>query len=244
MNIIWFERDAGKISDLSQRSEELKQSGFSGTMYPYDIDCGDFFTKIAEQTTVNNFQYIVAIRPYVISPQYLSMVCKSLNKKYRNKVSINFLTGWIKEYEYKFGGILTEPNDRSSSIDRSKYMLQYVEEFKNLKTIIPNFYISTTNDEVFKKCKEKQFPMIIPYVWYKENRFDIKNTKVIVSICPIFEESEESHQDLEFFSKSDFFKFLDDCHNSNIYGVLIHENTPGTQYETITSLIREYKSML
>jgi len=243
VNIIWFERDAGKIEDLSQRSEELKAKGFSGTMYPYDIDCGDFFTKIAEQK-VDKFQYIVAIRPYVISPQYLSMVCKSLNKKYRNRVSINFLTGWIKEYEYNFGGVLTEPNDKSSSVDRSKYMLEYAEEFKSLKTIIPSFYVSTTNDEVFKKCKQNQFPMIVPYVWYKQNRFDLKNTKFIISICPVFDESDEKHQDLEVFSKNDFFRFLDDCKKANVYGVLIHENTPGTQYESIINAISEYKSML
>ena len=93
MDIFWFERTAGDIESLQDKSIELESNGFSGTMYPYGISSNDFFTQIPNIAKVDSkFKYMVAIRPYVISPQYLSMICNSLNKKYPNRVLLNFVT--------------------------------------------------------------------------------------------------------------------------------------------------------
>ena len=241
MDIIWFERNAANIENLKARSEELEQYGFSGTMYPYTIHGGDFFTKIPYAANYDSkFKYIIAVRTYAISPQYLYMICKSLNQKYRNRIHLNFLTGWIYDSELEFGGVLTEPNDKSSNIDRSNYMLKYAEEFNRIKMMSSEFYISTTNKEIFDKCKEKSFPMIIPYSWYKLKKINLSETKYIISIRPVFDKKEFKTQDTEYFTKESFFKFLDKCKADGVNGILIQEEHTDSQYEIIKNIISEY----
>jgi hypothetical protein len=243
MDIFWFERTAGDIENLQEKSIELESNGFSGTMYPYGISSNDFFTQIPSiAKSDSEFKYIVAIRPHVISPQYLSMICNSLNKKYPDRIILNFVTGWIEEHESNFGGILSYPNDRSSRIDRSEYMIEYVKVFKNLKTTIPKFYISTTNKEKFEKRKLENFPMIIPYCRYKTEMLDLKNTEFMVSICPIFNKKESDSMDNEFFTKETFFTFLKECKEKNISGILIYEDSANPQYEPISEIVKLFKN--
>jgi len=56
--------------------EELKAHKFYGGLFIYDVPLGDRFTKIARIIDSDiEMRYLVAIRPYVVSPQYLCMVC-------------------------------------------------------------------------------------------------------------------------------------------------------------------------
>jgi len=242
MDIFWFERNAGNIENLQDKSIELESNGFSGTMYPYGIFNNDFFTQIPSIAKEDSkFKYIIAIRPHVISPQYLSMICNSLNKKYPNRIILNFVTGWIEEYESNFGGILSYPNDKSSRIDRSEYMIEYIKVFKNLKTTIPKFYISTTNKEKFEERKVKNFPMIVPYFRYKSEMFDLEDTEYIISISPVFNEKESDSMDNDFFTKETFLNFLKECKEKNINGILIYEDSANPQYEPISEIVKFFR---
>jgi hypothetical protein len=44
-------------------------------------------------------KYMVAIRPYAISPQYLVMMNHSMNDIMSNRVQFNLILGHIKEHE-------------------------------------------------------------------------------------------------------------------------------------------------
>ncbi|MEY3378343.1 MAG: hypothetical protein RLZZ328_1511 [Bacteroidota bacterium] len=240
--LIWFERNYPIPGGISARSKELEKNGFTGTMYPYGIFIGDYFTRIAREIDQSSsFNYIVAIRPYVISAQYLHMICSSLNNISRNRISINFLTGWIYDEEKNFGGILSEINDKSSNIERSNYMIDYAKEFKRISRT--NFYISTTNETIFLSSSSNEFPMIIPYSWYKRNKSKITNEKYLISVAPIiYDEHKETSYDerVDLFTKDEFFRFLDDCKSKNVEGVLIREQSHNTEYINISKYINEY----
>ena len=241
MDIFWFERTAGDIENLQDKSIELESNGFSGTMYPYGISSNDFFTQIPNIAKVDSkFKYMVAIRPYVISPQYLSMICNSLNKKYPNRVLLNFVTGWIDQHESTFGGIISYPNDNSHHIYRSSYMVDYSKIFKNLKTTIPKFYISTTNGPIFRECKSNNFPMIIPYDWYKAEMFDLKDADCIISVCPVFNKNKLDTMNNHFFTKETFLFFLKECKEKKISGILIYEDSSNPQYEPISEIVKNF----
>lgn len=242
MQIIWFERTYPVKGGLANRSKELGLNGFDGTMYPYGIFVNDYFTRIARDMDTNSdFKYIIAIRPYVISAQYLNMICSSINEISSNRISINFLTGWPYENEKKFGGILSDINDNSTNIERSNYMINYAKEFKRISKV--NFYISTTNEHIFSASTDNNFPMIIPYSWYKINRFNMVDQKYMVSVAPVISDSDKilpNNQDAELFTKEEFFNFLDECKRKNIHGVLLFENNKNEEYSTILSCINEY----
>lgn len=259
MNLIWFERNEQTNESLERRVNELKNSGMDGVMYPFGPTMGDYFTRISRIIDVKSkFKYIIAIRPYTISAQYLSMICRSINKISKGVLAINFLTGYINKNDQLYGGILSEPNDSSSNIVRSNYMIEYAKEFK--KVSLNEFFVSTTNETVFNNCVENGFAMIIPYVWYKANRFDIEGKSVIISIAPVLNENiidekyecenngecrhpiEAKCMDLDFFTMEEFFEFLDDAEKRGIAGIMFQESDfVNEQYSNILPAVAEYK---
>jgi hypothetical protein len=239
VDIIWFDRYPTNIVGLIKKNKSLQYKKFDGVMYPYIIDNNDYFTKISRIMEKDNFKYIVAIRPYSISPQYLSKMCSSIKEINDGVLSINFVSGWIHEEKKDFGGILSEINDNSSNIERSNYMLEYTKEFKNISD--NNFYVSTTNETVFNFCAENDFPMIIPYSWYTINKFDLTNKKYIISICPIIGDEKTDSVDIENFSENEFIEFLRECELKNIEGLLIMENKHNSQYPKISTLVKRYR---
>ncbi|MDA0949384.1 MAG: hypothetical protein O3A64_01525 [Proteobacteria bacterium] len=244
---------------LERRVNELKSSGMDGVMYPFGPTMGDYFTRISRIIDVKSkFKYIIAIRPYTISAQYLSMICSSINRISKGALAINFLTGYVNKQEQSYGGILSEPNDSSPAIARSNYMLEYAKEFKKVSS--NKFFISTTNETVFNNCAENGFAMIVPYVWYKANRFDIEDQSVVISIAPILSESsidekyqcenngecrhpaEDTCMDIDFFTMKEFFEFLDNAEKRGVVGVMFQEaDFVGKEYNNILPAITEYK---
>lgn len=240
MDILWFERGSTDILGLLKRNKNLEYNKFDGVMYPYVISKNDYFTRISRIIQNDNFKYIVAVRPYSISPQYLSMICSSINEINDEVLSINFISGWIYEEEKDFGGILSDINDNSSNIERSNYMLEYTKEFKRLCN--NKFYVSTTNETVFNFCAENDFPIIIPYSWYKINKFDLTDKEYIICICPIIGHDKPDSVDIENFSEDTFIEFLRECELNNVSGILLMENKYNSQYPQIASLVRRYRN--
>jgi|688.fasta_scaffold450612_1 hypothetical protein len=264
MKMYWFERDKRSDSDLAKRANDLESFGFNGVMYPYGPAMGDFFTKISRMMDAkSDFEYIVAIRTYTISPQYLSMICSSINKISPNRIVLNFLTGYVNNQEKKFGGTIEEINDHSSNIERSNYMLNYAKEFiavnNNGYNSSVDFFVSTTNKEVFDRCAEEQFPILIPYLRYKENWFKNLGQKIILVIAPVIDENGsaadwqcdntnecrhpegENCVNLDFFTKDSFFAFLDECKKNGIYGILFQESDYlKEQYCALLPIVKSY----
>jgi hypothetical protein len=264
MELYWFERDKKLDLNLVKRAHELEASGFDGVMYPYGPTMGDFFTKISRMIHVKSkFKYIVAIRTYTISPQYLSMICASINEISKKRLMLNFLTGYINEEEKKIGGILSEINDYSSNIERSNYMINYAKEFKNIENngrFSPtDFFISTTNKEVFDICIKNELPILIPYLRYKESWFKDTGQKIILMIAPVISlqgslddwqcdnkndcrhPQGQNCANLDFFTKDSFIAFLDKCEKSGIYGILFQESDYlKEQYGEILPIVKSY----
>jgi hypothetical protein len=44
-------------------------------------------------------KYMIALRPYNISPQYLTMINQSINQIMPDRLQINFISGYIKPHE-------------------------------------------------------------------------------------------------------------------------------------------------
>jgi len=259
MKMFWFERDEQSNESLERRVNELKNAGMDGVMYPFNSGMGDYFTRISRIIDPRSrFKFIIAIRPYTISAQYLSMICSSIDKLSRNILVINFLTGYINKSEKEFGGILSEPNDSSSNIIRSNFMIEYAKEFKKISK--NEFVVSTTNNNVFNNCVENEFAMIVPYVLYKTDRFNLEGQKVIISIAPVIKENKDSHDYkcdnnnecrhpadapcmyLDFFTTEEFFEFLDNLEKRGIHGILFQEaDFIAQEYYNILPAITEYK---
>lgn len=199
----------------------LEQHHFDGVMFVYDAVLGDVFTKIARDIRMNEkIKYLVAIRPYAISPQYLCMINKSINSIMPNRLQVNLISGYIKDHESSFGGILGDINDTSNRIDRSNYLIDYVNTLNtmpgNKKGTPLDFYTSTTNEYVFNATAEFNNKIILPYRDYKNgywtlingpygqdvgNKFDVTGRKIMLAITPIIRKTEEDFDKTDEYAK-------------------------------------------
>jgi hypothetical protein len=240
MKIYWFERHDNDVNQMPEKINDLEKFGFDGVMYPYGYYAKDYFTKISRTIDAkSNFQYIVAIRTYTISPQYLTMLCNSIDDISPDRISLNLLTGWPYDYEKKVGGILGDINDDSNNISRSNYMIEFAKTLSSMKPKSPKFYVSTTNESVFNICMKNNFNMILPYSI--ANKKNIKTISPIISLAPIFDKNlEKKYSDSDFFNKETFLNFLE-SQSDKAEAVLLFENSKGSQYDTIKHIVSEYK---
>jgi len=189
----------------------LEKSHFDGVMFVYDAILGDVFTKVARDIRLNEkIKYLVAIRPYTISPQYLCMISKSINSIAPGRIQVNLISGYVKEHEKDFGGIIGDINDDSDRIDRSNYLIEYVKMLNtmpgNKRKHLLDFYVSTTNEYVFNEVSQNSNKMILPYRDYKNgywtvvseksgqdvgNSFDISGQNIMLALTPIIRRTEE-----------------------------------------------------
>jgi hypothetical protein len=198
--------------------DEIKDANFSGVMFTYDVTQGDIFTKIVEQIQPNeNIKYLVAIRPYAISPQYLCMISNSMNSIIKNKLQINFISGYIKEHEKSFGGIIEKPDDLSSNVDRSDYLIKYLNVLNtmlgNKNTQYPlDFYVSTSNEFIENVVNKYNNKIILPYKNYKNGYWqkidketgktsvgvslNLDYNKAMLAITPIIRENKKQLEEL------------------------------------------------
>lgn len=233
-----------------EQVEELYEHNYSGALFTYNINQGDFFTRISRITdTKKDFKYMVAIRPYVISPQYLSMIFTSMNGILPNKVQINLISGWIKEEEKNFGGVLGEVNDLSSNVDRSNYLIKYIDTIENLKIKNIDYYVSVTNKFVFDASVNNKSKMIIPYSQYKNNAYDINNKNVMISVTPTLRETKEelfnlnktnNTDDMENFTYEEFSFFIEEAKNKGVKEIML-SCWDKEETKIINNFVKQYK---
>ena len=228
MNVYWFGRHLNK--DLGYMSDLLEDSGFYGWLLPYAPGLADPFIRIARSmNTDKKLKYLVAVRPYTISPQYLLAITKALDSIQEDRVRINFVPGLTKGgFDESFGGVLSEVNDSSSFEDKKKYLCSYIEEFSNIKVKKPYVYLSGMVDDT---CP---------------NMLDFGDAN-IVSYGRLFEGKLEgySKETIIFFPVSNIKSLYDrinDVKNAGYNNIMIH--TDGDQdFELATRVFKEIKSL-
>lgn len=165
--------------------DKLEECGFTGTLFTYRQQQGDFFTLVARSMNVNRrLKYMIAIRAHGLSPQYLCMINKSMNSIAKNRININLIAGHIKPDEEEFGGILGDITDKSPKIDRSNLLIDYIKMLhsmsKNPDVDVPDYYVTTTNPFVFNAAAETDSKMIITYHNFKHGNWIRHNGSQIV----------------------------------------------------------------
>jgi len=232
--------------------KELEEVGFEGVLFVYNARNHDHFISIAQHISpTTKIKHMVAIRPYVISPQYLSMISQSIGEIKQDILQINLISGHIKDEEKDVGGIVGPVNDSSDSIGRSNYLIEYIESLENLKITIPDYYVSVTNEFTFNTAKKYNSKMIIPYSQYKNNFYNLEGTRSMISITPILRKTQEEidalpestvqHRiDMENFTYSQFDEIVNKIKNNNINKIIL-SCWNMEEANQIINFVKEYK---
>ena len=219
MNFYYF--SGGNHID-NDRIRKLEKSGFTGVLFKYNTWVGDYFTRIARDIDDSEkIVYMVAMRPYAVSPQYLNMISHAIETISKNRLQINLISGHVKGNEIDIGGILGEVNDNSTNIERSNYLIKYLEELSRMekeKTYLHSvdFFVTTSNPYVFNTAKSLNQKMIIPFREYKQGywteyqdykewgmntqkqekishgeKINLEGTTVMISVAPVLRKNKE-----------------------------------------------------
>jgi hypothetical protein len=258
MNFYYF----GNESDV----DNLIKNKFCGILFTYNAKQSDYFSYSARNLNLDqDFKYMVAVRPHVISPQYLAMIFRGFNKIKTNSLQLNIISGHVKEEEKGWGGILGDINDFSSQVDRSNYLIKHINVLDDLNkkekqvsgSDLIDFYVSTTNNFVFNAAQRNKNKMIIAYSDYKNDSTFIINPddKVMLSMGPVIRDTQEeldaidkkdrkiNTNDTVFFTKEQLTNILNDIQNKHkgIEEILFFA-WPQEEKERIFNFVNEYKN--
>lgn len=169
-----MDKDLGYISDL------LEDSGFYGWLLPYAAGYEDPFIRVARSLkTEQKLKYLVAVRPYTISAQYLISIIKSLDSIQEDRVRINFVPGMDSGGE-SFGGVFSDINDATSFEDKKKFFCSYLKNFKDWDVKKPYIYISGMQDNLCPNMDSLGDANIVSYARMHDKTLDLSDkTKII-----------------------------------------------------------------
>jgi hypothetical protein len=205
----------------------MEDAGVAGNLITYHTGEYDFFTKIAKDIKYfQKIKYMVAIRPHVLSPEYLVRIYKSIRKMSKDdSLQINLVAGDINhnikedEMEWTLGPI----TNKSSTRERSEYLIEYVNLLNKLpQNEKPDFYISISNEFLFEAALKHNAKMIVPYDQELYRKGDLPYDRVMISLAPIIRKTQEE---------------LDNLSQYNLEEVKDVMFT----YETMTKLVNKFK---
>jgi len=165
--------------------KELDKIGVDGVLHTYNAYQPNHFITIPKNLPQTNIKQMVAVRPYTISPQLLSQIGRTFDEFYGKGIfQVNLISGWIKESEKNAGGVIGPVNDHSTRIERSKYLIDYLDVLENLEKKTLDYYVSVTNEFTFAAAAKHNSKIIIDYNHFKENRYNIKDKHIMVMLNP------------------------------------------------------------
>jgi hypothetical protein len=236
--------------------KELVDHHYSGALLIYNTDLSDFFTQVARTMNVEeSFKYMVAIRPYAISPQYLCMINNSINNINKDRLEINFISGWAKEDEKESGGILGYVNDSSSKTDKSNYLIEYIDVLEKYDKKIPDYYVSVADESMVSETLKHDSKLLINYPDYVEKSYDISNRNVMVYLWVALRETEEEldilrkknseehykYYRLQYFTYQQFNDILIELTDKGIKKILLYAYWDRKEKRRIHKIVKEYK---
>lgn len=179
---------------------EMEEAGVVGNLFTYDTKQSDFFTKIARDIDVHKkIKYMVAIRPHVLSPEYLVKIHKSIREIAKeDRLQINLISGKINAEEQEIIRTLGKITNKSTTIERSNHLIEYVELLNQLpQREKPDYYVSVTNDFTFETASKYNNKMIVPYHQYMNNKYDVADKKIMIYLTPIIRKTQKELDSLE-----------------------------------------------
>lgn len=177
----------------------MEDSGVTGNLLTYHSNESDYFTRVARDIDVHKkIKYMVAIRPHVLSPEYLVKINKSIKEiSKEDRLQINLVSGEINGEEYEMDRTLGTVTNRSTTKERSDYLIEYINLLNQLpEKEKPDYYVSVTNDFTFEAASRYNDKMIIPYYKYIHDRYDLTHSKVMIYLAPIMRKTQQELDNL------------------------------------------------
>jgi hypothetical protein len=158
---------------LNKAFEYLSSFGYESCMLTYHSRENDMFIKLARAIDPTiPMNYIIAMRTYAISPEYLGLMINGFSEIAQDKLIFNIVAGDLHSNETSVEDVVDNCMIQTSQ-DRVKYTKLWLEKFTNLEILknkIPPLYMSGTSDLTFKNCELFNGGIMTMVDFYLENK--------------------------------------------------------------------------
>jgi hypothetical protein len=242
------------IEYLSKLSKQLNDSGYYSILLVYHSKENDFLTKaIRVMSEKEKIKYMIAIRTYAISPEYLSMIIRSANEIAKDKIILNIVSGDIHSDETSLEDIVNK-NDFNTKEKRLKYTDQWINKFIKLSPSTELFIggNSDITESIANKYNINNILMIDKYQnKIKKSEFKKNKKQTICSIVTIRETQDEANAFYEnflhetqkqtfIFGTKDMFKStVKYLEGLGVTDMLIHSHDSDLESYRIHDIIKE-----
>lgn len=187
---------------LKKVFQKMDSYGYYSCMLTYHSKKNDMFIKLARAVDPEiNLKYIVAMRTYAISPEYLAMMINGFNEIVKDKLMFNIVSGDIHKDETSLKD-LVNPMDFMSSQDRVIYTGKWLEKFTNIDIIknnLPEMFMSGNSEKTFSYCEKFNGGTLTMVDYYLDNvDFFSKFNKKCVSLQICIRDTDEEAEQIKY----------------------------------------------
>lgn len=209
MKFHWMHRnDNNSVDYLSRLSEKLEECKYDSVLFVYHSKEEDFLTKAVRiMSAEQKIKYMLAFRTYSISPEYLSMVCRSVNTIMPNKIMLNIVSGDVHPEETSIDDLVDISNLVDSTDKRVEYTDRWMSKFVDMNPGIDIIMGGHSEKTIALANKYNATPlaMVNKFLMLKKKA----DKKQMVCLGAIITDTEE---DAEIFHE----KYLD-IHDISVY---------------------------
>ena len=236
MNIHYMLRDkyfdVGQLRDLSHR---LEDSGYKSVLLTFHSAQADYFIKSAAALTPGHkLKYMLALRPYHVSPQMAAMMTRAYNEVDKDRLIFNWVAGDFHarddEPEIEFD-IFGESELIDSIQKRTTYLRKFVGMYKLYcpTELVPPMVFSGCSDYALETTKMFNGTSLCMIDTYRDTveKFDGLDGKMVSAGVVIL----ESNKEIEDYKK----KMINDNPRIIDYSII-------GDYQTVKQKIIELKN--
>ena len=202
---------------LIEISNTVHEVGYKSLLLVYDSFLDNAVVTVAN--TINKdhtFKYIIAVRTYSVSPEYLASMYETFERIAPGRVTFNIIPGNIKFQETSLKDLVFIEDMIATSEQRDTYTLEWLKKYNKLsiKKNLPPLMLSGHNIEFQNACVEYGFTNIMQlsdYLYQKDNGHLIKNKNQMVSVAIL-------NKDLVSKNNLHLYKILESHKDTTIFG--------------------------
>jgi alkanesulfonate monooxygenase SsuD/methylene tetrahydromethanopterin reductase-like flavin-dependent oxidoreductase (luciferase family) len=247
-----------KVEDIKSLTKDLDDAGYYSLLLTYHSNNRDFLTKslLAADNTIK-LKFMIAMRTYAISPEYMAMVCKSYNEEFPNKLILNVVSGDLHSDENSVNNIVMFGDQLSTPESRLPYTKEWIEKFLAIsaKWYTPEILMGGHSEKTREMCNLFDFTHISAlnmYLEYVKKQDRIINKKQMVWVTALVRETEQEAKDFlsnnnmlgaeqwTILGTHDYVKNkLQDLQNLGVTDIIIAQLDNDTESYRIHNIVRE-----
>jgi alkanesulfonate monooxygenase SsuD/methylene tetrahydromethanopterin reductase-like flavin-dependent oxidoreductase (luciferase family) len=245
---------------LIELSNTVHDVGYESLLLVYDSFLDNASINVANIINSNHtFKYIIAVRAYSVSPEFLASMYETFEKIYPGRVTFNIIPGNIKFHETSISDVVFIENKINSSENRDFYTLEWIKKYSRIamKKKLPPIMLSGHTDD-FQKCSLDygitNIMQLSDFV-NKSNRKDfLLNKNQIVSLAISVEEENgvsseltkkciESHKDYTISGSPDYiYTQINKLKLNGVSDILVHALPDGRGSSKIHKVFKDIAS--